>query len=153
MENRSTCWHDHSLSGKKCVWQKGWHDCNVAINQAKDYRQYCVAEDQTQDCKLGLFQDASVAGDLKDSISKSGGVLCAFGSRTFVPISWMCKTQPYLTAVPILKLFRLTQVLALQVWDCVSATISHSDAKRNPARVQVARTHRVGRNGCLNGSI
>ena len=25
--------------------------------------------------------------------STSGGVLCIFGSRTFVPVSWMCKKQ------------------------------------------------------------
>ena len=30
---------------------------------------------------------------LKTQKSTSGGVLCIFGSRTFVPISWMCKKQ------------------------------------------------------------
>ena len=39
------------------------------------------------------FQDSEFAGDLEDSKSTSGGVLGIFGSRTFVPISWMCKTQ------------------------------------------------------------
>ena len=33
------------------------------------------------------------AGDLEHSKSTSGGILCIFGSRTFVPISWMCKKQ------------------------------------------------------------
>ena len=42
---------------------------------------------------LGLFQDSDFAGDLEDSKSTSGGVLCIFGSRTFVPVSWMCKKQ------------------------------------------------------------
>ena len=46
-----------------------------------------------QHCRLGLFQDSDFAGDLEDSKSTSGGVLCIFGSRTFVPISWMCKKQ------------------------------------------------------------
>ena len=34
-----------------------------------------------------------IAGDLEDSKSTSDGVLCIFGSGTFVPISWMCKKQ------------------------------------------------------------
>ena len=33
------------------------------------------------------------AGDLEDSKSTSGGTLCAFGSHTFAPMSWMCKKQ------------------------------------------------------------
>ena len=42
-------------------------------------------------CRLGLFQDSDLAGDLEDSKSTSGGTLCIFGSHTSVPISWMCK--------------------------------------------------------------
>ena len=41
----------------------------------------------------GLFQDSDFAGHLEDSKSTSGGILCIFGSHTFVPISWMCKKQ------------------------------------------------------------
>ena len=39
------------------------------------------------------FQDSDFAGDLQNSTSASGRVLCIFGSRTLVPISWMCKKQ------------------------------------------------------------
>ena len=44
---------------------------------------------------LGLSQDADFADDddLEDSKSTSGGVLCYFGSGTFVPVTWMCKKQ------------------------------------------------------------
>ena len=42
---------------------------------------------------LGLFQEASFAGDLRDSKSTPGGVLCAVGSQTFVPMPWKCKKQ------------------------------------------------------------
>ena len=36
----------------------------------------------------------TLAGDLEDSKSTSGGTLCVFWtSHTFVPISWMCKKQ------------------------------------------------------------
>ena len=45
-------------------------------------------------CRLGLFQDSDFVGDLEDSKSTSGGIVCIFGSRqTFVPVSWMCKKQ------------------------------------------------------------
>ena len=44
-------------------------------------------------CRLGLFQDTDFVGDVEDSKSTSGGTLCVFGSRTFVPISWMCEKQ------------------------------------------------------------
>ena len=48
---------------------------------------------QTEDCKLGLFQDSSCASNWRDSKSTSGGLLCVLGSHTFDPISWMCKKQ------------------------------------------------------------
>ena len=37
----------------------------------------------------GLFQDSDFAGDLEGAKSTSGGILCIFGIRTFVPTSWM----------------------------------------------------------------
>ena len=43
-------------------------------------------ENTAQQCRLGLFQDSDFAGDLEDSTSTSGGILCIFGSHTFVPI-------------------------------------------------------------------
>ncbi len=42
---------------------------------------------------IGLLQEASFAGDLRDSKSTPGGVLCALGSQTFVPMPWKCKKQ------------------------------------------------------------
>ena len=53
----------------------------------------CYMGNTAQQCRLGLFQDSYFAGDLEDSKSTSGGILCIFGSQTFVPISWMCKKQ------------------------------------------------------------
>ena len=63
------------------------------IHYTSDYHQCCHVGNAAQHCRLGLFQDSDFAGDLEDSKSTSGGVLCNFGSRTFVPISWMCKKQ------------------------------------------------------------
>ena len=58
-----------------------------------EYRQYCYVGNTAQHCRLGLFQGSDFAGDLEDSKSTSGGILCIFGSHTFVPTSWMCKKQ------------------------------------------------------------
>ena len=57
------------------------------------HRQCCHEGNTAQHCRLGEFQDSDFAGDLKDSRSTSGGILCIFGSLTFVPTSWTCKKQ------------------------------------------------------------
>ena len=49
--------------------------------------------DDLKDLDVNTFQDSDFAGDLEDSKSTSGGILCIFGSHTFVPISWMCNKQ------------------------------------------------------------
>ena len=54
---------------------------------------------------------------------RQGGLLCVFGSHTFVSISWMCEKQAqFLTAGQSLKGFRLKQVyvrMVLQFGECV----------------------------------
>ena len=77
-------------------------------------------------CRLGLFQDSDFAGGLEDSKSTSGGILCIFGSHTFVPISWMCKNQTSVshssTEAEIISLdasLRMDGVPALTLWDLV----------------------------------
>ena len=56
------------------------------IHHTCEYRQYCFVENTAQHCSLGLFQDSDFAGDLEDSKSTSGGILCIFGNQPFVPI-------------------------------------------------------------------
>ena len=46
-----------------------------------------------QNCRLGSFQDSDFAGEVEDSKSTSGGILCIFGSRTFVPLSRKSEKQ------------------------------------------------------------
>ena len=77
-------------------------------------------------CRLGLFQDSDFAGDLEDSKSTSGGVLCIFGSHNFVPISWMCEKQISVshssTEAEIISLdagLRMDGIPALTLWDLV----------------------------------
>ena len=57
------------------------------------HSQLCFVGDGALECKLVLFTDASFAGDLKDSKSTSGGLLCLMGPNTYVPITWLCKKQ------------------------------------------------------------
>ena len=54
------------------------------IHNTSDYSQHCHVG-HTQHCRLGLFQDSDCAGDLEESQSTSGGILCILGSRTLVP--------------------------------------------------------------------
>ena len=77
-----------------------------------------------QNCRLGLFQDADCAGDLEDSKSTSGGILCIFGSRTNVPTIWTCKNQTSVshssTESEIVSLdagLRMDGILARDLWD------------------------------------
>ena len=70
------------------------------IHFTSDSRQYCHVGNADQQCRLGLCQDSDFAGDLEDSKSTTVGVLCIFGSRIFIPISWMCKTQRQYPTVP-----------------------------------------------------
>ena len=99
-----------------------------------------------QQCRLGLFQDSDFAGYLEDSKSTSGGILCISGSRTFVPISWMCKKQTSVshssTEAEIISLdggLRMDCIPALDLWDLV-IEVFHSvpnrtdGPKREPSR-------------------
>ena len=79
-----------------------------------------------QQCRLGLFQDSDFAGDLEDSKSTSGGLLCICGRQTFVPISWMCKKQTSVshrsTEADVISLdagLRVDGIPALDLWDSV----------------------------------
>ena len=90
-------WSVNELAGSVTKWTQAC-DTRLArlisyIHQTSDYRQCCHVDNTAHHCRLGLFQDSDFAGDLEDPKSTSGGVWCFFGSRTFVPISWMCKKQ------------------------------------------------------------
>ena len=50
------------------------------IHHTSEYWQYCYVGNTAQQCRLGLFQDSDFAGDLEDSQSTSGRVLCIFGN-------------------------------------------------------------------------
>ena len=81
---------------------------------------------KASECKLMLFCDASFAGDLKDSKSTSGSLLCIVGSHTFCPITWLCKKQGAVshssTEAEIIALdtgLRIDGLPAMTLWDLV----------------------------------
>ena len=86
-----------------------------------------------QQCGLGLFQDSDFAGDLEDSKSTSGGLLCIFGNHTFAPISWMCQKQTSVshcsTESEIISLdagLRLDGIPALDLWDLIVLVLGNT---------------------------
>ena len=84
-------WSVNKLARAVTKWTKAW-DKRLArlisyIHHTCEDRQFCYVGNTTHHCRQGLFQDSDFAGDLEESKSKSGGVLCIFGSHTFVPIS------------------------------------------------------------------
>ena len=93
------------------------------IHHTCEFRQYCYVGNTAQQYRLGLFQDSDFAGDLEDSKSTSGGLLCISGSQTFVPTSWMCKKQTSVsqssTEAEIISLdagSRMDGIPALDLW-------------------------------------
>ena len=92
-----TLWSVNKLARSVTKWTQAC-DRRLArliscIHFTSDYRQYCHVGNAAQHSLLELFKDSDFAEVLEDSKSTSGGVLCIFGSRTYVPISWMCKKQ------------------------------------------------------------
>ena len=51
-------------------------------------RGHTIWKDMLENALCGSFQDSDCAADLEDSKSTLGGILCIFGSRTYVPINW-----------------------------------------------------------------
>ena len=103
------------------------------IHHTSHHRQNCHVGNTVQHCRLGLFQDSDFAGDLEDSKSTSGGILCIFGSRTFVPQSWMCKKQISVshssTESEVLSLdagLRMDGIPTLDLWGLVTEVLHSS---------------------------
>ena len=92
------------------------------IHHTCEFRQSCFVGNTAQQCRKGLFQDSDFAGDLGDSKSTSGGLLCIFGSHTFVPISWMCKKQ-----TSVSHSSTEAEVISINGWDSRSRCLGLSD--------------------------
>ena len=113
------------------------------IHHSCEFKQYCHVANTAQQCRLGLFQDSDFSGDLEDSKSTSGGLLCIFGSHTFVPISRMCKKQTSVshssTEAEIISLdagLRMDGIPALDLWDLVKEVFLSSPNQLNNTKGQ-----------------
>ena len=115
------------------------------IHFTSEYNQYCHVWNTVQKIRLWLFQDFDTAGNPEDSKSTSGGTLCVFGSRTFVPISWMWKKQTCVshssTDSEIISLntgLRMDGIPVLDPWD-LDITVIHSNSNQEQKDKQARR--------------
>ena len=132
-----TNWPEQSRNGPRACDRRMARLISYIRNTSR-YKQSCHVRNTAEHCRLGLFQDSHYAGDLEDSKSTSGGILCIFGSQTFVPQSWMCKKQ---TAVSHISTeseamssdagLRMDGVSALDLWDLVIEVL-HSPSNHTP---------------------
>ena len=109
------------------------------IHNTSGCRLHCHVGNTAQHCRLGLFQDSDFAGGFEDSKSTSGRILCIFGNRTFVPISWMCKKQTPVshssTESEVISLdagLRMDGLPALDLWDVVMEVLRSSKSTESP---------------------
>ena len=131
----------------------------ISYNCHTDHGQSCHVGNTAQHCRLGLFQESEFAGDLEDSKSTSGEILCIFGSHTFVPISWMCTKQTSVshssTEAEIISLdavLPMDGIPALTLWDLVigvfipyrTEQMDPRERERASANVSVSQLDRVG---------
>ena len=81
-------WSVNKLAWSITKWTKAfdkWLSRLISyIHHTSEYKQYCHVGNTAKQCRLGLFQDFDFAEDFEDSKSTSGGILCIFGSHTFV---------------------------------------------------------------------
>ena len=135
-------WSVSKLARAVTKWTKAYDKrlaCLISyILHTFEYRQYCYVGNTAQQCRLGLYQDSDFAGDLEDSKSTSGGILCIFGSQTFVSISWMCKKQTSVshssTEAEVISLdagLRMDGIPALDLWDLVIEVFHSSPNQTN----------------------
>ena len=122
---------DPSQNGPKLV-TNDYGRSSSYIHHTCEHNQYCHVGNTAKQCRLGLFQDSDLAGDLEDSKSTSGGTLCVLGSHTFVPISWKCKKQTSVshssTESEIISLdagLRLDGIPAHDLWDLIVSVLGN----------------------------
>ena len=135
---RSTWCHDHSPIGM--LVRKFWRTMDKLHRPDETLQTIpLLLETKILDGKLGSCQDASSPGHQQASKSTSIGVLSVLGPQTCVTISWMGKKHTAVShrrvegeIIALDARWRLESVTALQLWDCVSETLSLSDAEGKP---------------------
>ena len=111
--------HDQS---QKCnrAWDKLLSRLISYIHHKADYKHNSDVDNEVSDCKLGLFQDADLAGSKGDSKSTSSGVCARLEViHVFQNHKYAKKNGPqFLTAGQRLKLFHVLQIYAWKEYQC-----------------------------------
>ena len=114
------------------------------IHHRSEFKQYCHVGTLHNNVDWDCFQDSDFARDVEDSESTSGGLLCIFGSHTFVPRSWMCKKQTSVshssTEAEIIFLdagLRMDGIPALDLWDLVIEVFHSSPNQLKKSKGQI----------------
>ena len=117
------------------------------LHHTSHWVQTCWIGDSPEHCKLALFVDASFAGDLQDSKSTSGAILCLTGPQTFVPLSWFCKKQTAVShssseaeVVALDAGVRMEGLPALTLWDAVISVLGAECGGKPPATIVIEQT-------------
>ena len=144
-------WSENELARAITKWTRAC-DTRLArlisyIHYTSEFKQCChVGKHSRNNAGLGLFQDSDFTGDLEDSQSTSGGLLCMFVSHTFVPTS-LCKKQTSVshssTEAEMISLdagLRMVGIPALDLWDLVIAVFHSSPNQSNDTKDQVRGT-------------
>jgi len=127
-------WAVNALAREVTKWNvacdKRLHRLMCYIKYNQEVHLACYVGDKPSQCKLVLFCDASFAGDLKDSRSTSGALMCLMGPNTYVPLSWICKKQGAIshssTEAEIIALelgLRSEGIRALDLWETILDTL------------------------------
>ena len=129
----------HVLGG--LIFYGLWTNLLVQLRNGQKLVINCYVGNRAQHCRLRLLQDCDFTGDLEDSKSTSGGILCIFGTQTFVPNSWMCKTQTSVshssTEAEVTSLdagLNMDGTSALDLWDSVIEVFHSSSNQTNKTK-------------------
>ena len=139
-------WSVNKLARAVTKWTR---DCDTRlarliayIHHTYEYRQYCYVGDTSQHYRSGLFQDSLILQEtLKTENQHQEGILCTFGSHTFVPISWMCKKQTSVShssteaeVISIIAGLRMDGIPALTLWDLMIEVLRSSPNQTNKTK-------------------
>ena len=152
-------WSVNMLAREVTCWtaacDRRLHRRIAFMHHTQDWAQICYVSDSPSQCWLALFYDASFAGDLRDSKSTSGGLLCFVGPITYVPVSWLCENQTavsHSTSEAEVISFdagaRLEGLPALILWDLVIDVFEPTSKPKSPSALTSAERDLLHKTNC-----
>ena len=145
-------WTVNNLARNITKWTKAHdrrlHRLMCYIHHTVDWTQICYVGNNVTDINLVLFTDASFAGDLVDSKSTTGTLMCLIGSNTFVPLTWMYRKQGAIShssseaeVIAMDAGLRMNGIPALEFWDLVKDVMDPIDTRPVRSKTQTSRCH------------